>query len=146
MEQNLETKQEPMCEIINSKENKELEQIKGKETHKQETEGEISFPSLQKTLTLNFDNHRIYKIKELSNKRIGILLNYSFQIYNLNSFKKIEEIILPVQDNYYSDERISDFTELKNSDLVLWSLKKIFFYQISENKYSLYQSLNGLNE
>ena len=146
MEQNLETKQEPMCEIINSKENKELEQIKGKEIHKQEIEGEISFPSLQKTLTLNFDNQRIYKIKELSNKRIGILLNHSFQIYNLNSFKKIEEIKLPVSDNYYSDERISDFTELKNSDLVLWSLKKIFFYQLSENHYSLYQSLNGLEE
>ena len=100
MEQNLETKQEPMCEIINSKEKKELEQIKGKETLKQEIEGEISFPSLQKTLTLNFDNQRIYKIKELSNKRIGILLNHSFQIYNLNSFKKIEEIKLPVSDNY----------------------------------------------
>ena len=73
-----------------------IEQIKEKESDKQETEVEISFPTLQKTLTFIFDNQRIFKIKEISNKRIGILLENSLRIYNLNSFKKLDEIELPI--------------------------------------------------
>ena len=121
-----------------------IEQIKEKESDKQETEVEISFPTLQKTLTFKFDNQRIFKIKEISNKRIGILLGNSLQIYNLNSFKKLDEIELPISFDYYINEGILDFIELKNSDIVLWSLNKIFFYQLSENEYDLYQTLNGL--
>ena len=146
MGQDLETRPESICEAKNREEKKEIEQIKAQENHKQEIEVEKSFPSLQKTLTFNFDNQRIFKIKEISNKRIGILLGNSLQIYNLNSFKKLDEIKLPISFDYYSDERIFDFIELKNSDIVLWSLKKIFFYQLSENKYNLYQTLNGLED
>ena len=123
-----------------------IEQIKEKESDKQETEVEISFPTLQKTLTFKFDNQRIFKIKEISNKRIGILLGNSLQIYNLNSFKKLDEIKLPISFDYYINEGILDFIELKNSDIVLWSLNKIFFYQLSENEYDLYQTLNGLED
>ena len=92
MGQDLETRPESICEAKNREEKKEIEQIKAQENHKKEIEVEKSFPSLQKTLTFNFDNQRIFKIKEISNKRIGILLGNSLQIYNLNSFKKLEEI------------------------------------------------------
>ena len=88
---------------------------------------------------------KVLKIDELSGGRIGVLLQNSLLIYNINNFKKLEEIKLPNQGGYY-DERIADFIELKNSDLVLWSPKKIFLYQLSGNKYNFYQSINGLEE
>ena len=85
----------------------------------------------------------ILKINELSNKRIGILLNNSFLVYNLNNFKKLYEIKLPIISQGYCDDKgIFDFIELKNSDLVLWSTEKIFLYQLLENEYKLYQEID----
>ena len=110
------------------KEEKEVkEQIKlEEENHKSNTES-LNF---QITSTFNFENSKILKIKELSNKKIGILLNDSLSIYYINNFKKSEEIELPIVKRYSKDERIFDFIELKNSDLVLWAPDKILLYQI----------------
>ena len=97
---------------------------------------------LQIISKLKFDEG-ILKINELSNKRIGILLNNSFLVYNLNNFKKLYEIKLPIiSQGYYDDKGIFDFIELKNSDLVLWSTEKIFLYQLLENEYKLYQEID----
>ena len=92
-----------------------------------------------------FENNKIIKIKELSNKRFGILLNNSFKIYNLNNLKFLYQIKLPIIicNEYNNDDKgILDFIELKNYDLVFWSLKKIFFYKLSKDKYKLYQEIN----
>ena len=67
------------------------------------------------------------------------------QIYNSKNFKNLEKINLTVSNNN-SDERVFDFIELKNSDLVLWSPKIILFYNISGNKYSLYQNISKFKE
>ena len=126
------------------KEEKEVkDQIKLEgENHNTNTES-LNF---QITSTFNFENSKILKIKELSNKRIGILLNDSLSIYYINNFKKSEEIELPIVNGYSNDERIFDFIELKNSDLVLWAPDKILLYKISENKYQLYQTIKDLEE
>ena len=146
MGQSLLHKLKPNRDAKNKEEKKEIDQVKEKEIPRpEEVEQEISFPSLQKTLTLSFDNTKILKIHELSNKRIGILLTDSLQIYNSKNFKKLEKINLPVSNNN-SDERVFDFIELKNSDLVLWSPKIILFYKISENKYSLCQNISKFKE
>ena len=96
--------------------------------------------SLQITLNINFENQKILKVHELSNKRIGILLQDLLLIYDLNTFKKLDEIKLPVVNLY--NEGFFDFIELKNSDIVLWSPQEILFYKIFENKYNLYQNMN----
>ena len=99
---------------------------------------------LQIISKLKFDEG-ILKINELSNKRIGMLLNNSFLVYNLNNFKKLYEIkLLIISQGYYddNDKGIIDFIELKNSDLVLWSTEKIFLYQLLENEYKLYQEID----
>ena len=119
-----EPKNENEKDIINDKEKKEPH----------------SFQIISK---MEFEN-KIIKINELSNKRFGILLNDSLLIYNLNNFKKLYEIELPIKKNY--DDGIFDFIELKNCDLVLWSLNKVFFYQLSENEYKLYQNVDGESE
>ena len=112
-------------------------QIKREEESKKSNPESLSF---QITLTFNFKNSKILKIKELSNKRIGILLNDSLSIYYINNFKKSDEIKLPIEEDYF------DFIELKNSDLVLWSHDKIILYQMSGNKYQLYQNIKDLEE
>ena len=88
----------------------------------------------------------ILKINELSNNRLGILLPNSLLIYNLNNFKKIDEIQLPFIGRYYNDDKIFNFLELKNSDLVLISSEKILFYKLSEKSYLLNQTINGKEE
>jgi hypothetical protein len=91
-----------------------------------------------------FDKNRIIKIKELSNGRIGILFEDSLLIENIKTSKKIDEIKLPVIMHY--DEGIFDFIELKNSELILWSSKTIYVYQIIDDKYNLYQNINESEE
>ena len=101
---------------------------------------------LQIISKLKFDEG-ILKINELSNKRIGILLNNSFLVYNLNNFKKLYEIKLPIiSQGYYDDKGIFDFIELKNSDLVLWSTEKIFLYQLLEKNISYIKKLINLKQ
>ena len=147
MKQEIETKSKPIQKPIKEKEKKSGIHIKTDFAHKQRKKRTIPFPSLQKILTLNFYNELIEKIKELSNKRIGILLENSLRIYNIDSFKKLEEIKIPNLNDIYSyGKQIFDFIELKNSDLVLWSPENIFFYQKTEDKYNLYQKIFGPKE
>ena len=112
-----------------------------KEKERENTQNK-SFLSLQIATKFSFENSKILKINELSNKRIGILLIDSLLIYDSKNFKKLEEIKLPFSNDYYN-EGVFDFIETKNSDLVLWSSEKILIYQISENSYQLYQTING---
>ena len=137
MKQEIETKSKPIRKLIKEKEKKLIIHIKTDFAHKQSEKPKIPFPYLQKTFTFNFDNEYIEKIKELSNKRIGILLENSLRIYNIDSFKKLEEIKIPnLSDKYSYGKEIFDFIELKNSDLVLWSPEYIFFYQKTDDKYN----------
>ena len=106
----------------------------------------------------------IITIKEISKNYIGILFdNNSLSIYNTNTFSKINEIKINVpvpqikeeenDDGYYRRSRIPkeiayNFIVLKNSDLVLWTLKRIFFYKSSEKEfeYTLYQTIDESKE
>ena len=134
--------------ICEKNEKKELKS----ENEEQKINGEIkqgennqkkALLALQITKKFSFENNQILKINELSNQRIGILLKDSFLIYDLKKFKKLYEIKLPVSNDYYHDEEVKDFIELKNSDLVLWSSDKISIYHKSGKKYQPYQIING---
>ena len=147
MKQEIETKSKQIQKPINEKEKKSIIHVKTEMAHNQSEKRKIPFPCLQKTFTLNFENELIEHINELSNKRIAILLEHSLRIYNIDSFKKLEEIEIPnLNDSYSVGKRIFNFIELKNSDLVLWSPEYIFFYQKSEDKYNLYQKIFGPEE
>ena len=124
---------------IVKEEKKENDESKEKERENTQTK---SFLSLQIATKFSFENSKILKINELSNKRLGILLIDSLLIYDSKNFKKLEEIKLPFSNDYYN-EGVFDFTETKNSGLVLWSSDKILIYQISENSYQLNQTING---
>lgn len=125
----------------------ESNQSNGEKIGKEQTKEaqQLATHCLQITTKFNFDHNRIFKINELSNQRIGVLLNNSLLIYNLKSFQILDEVKFPILDCNY-DEGICDFIELKNTDLVLWSIKQILFYHLIENKYQLYQTINGLEE
>jgi hypothetical protein len=89
---------------------------------------------------MNFDKC-IISIKELSKDCIGILFhNNSFSIYNLNTFKKINEI------GSCSPKSIINFIELKNLDLVFWTSEDIYFYNLSDKKYVKYQEIDESNQ
>ena len=124
---------------IVKEEQKVNDESKEKERENTQTK---SFLSLQIATKFSFENSKILKINELSNKRLGILLIDSLLIYDSKNFKKLEEIKLPFSNDYYN-EGVFDFTETKNSGLVLWSSDKILIYQISENSYQLNQTING---
>ena len=113
------------------------------EAKERENNQNKSLLSLQIATKFSFEKNKIFKVNELSNKRIGILLIDSLLIYDLKNFKKLDEIKLPFSNDYYN-EGVFDFIETKNSDLVLWSSDKILIYQISENSYQLYQTISGL--
>ena len=104
-------------------------------------------------------NKNIIAIKEISKNYIGILLdNNSFSIYNTKTFNKINEIKFNVpkseeknNNNYYrenDEEIVYNFIILKNSDLVFWTIKRIFFYKLSgnENEYVLYKTMEETYE
>lgn len=104
-------------------------------------------------------NKNIIDIKEISKNYIGILLdNNSFSIYNTKTFNKINEIKFNVpkseeknKNNYYrenDEEIVYNFIVLKNSDLVFWTIKRIFFYKLSgnENEYVLYKTMEETYE
>ena len=86
--------------------------------------------NFQLILKMNFDND-IRSVKELSKDCIGILFNNnSFSIYNSNTFKKLNEIINCSKDNY-----IIGFIILENLDLVFWTYKAIYIYNLSNKNY-----------
>ena len=94
------------------------------------------------SLIKNFDE-KIIKIHELSNNRVGVLLNYSLQIYSMDDLKIIYEIKL---NEEYKTKLLINFLELKNFNIVLWSSNYIFFYQFSKQKYELYQIISENKE
>ena len=90
---------------------------------------------------MNFDNNNIISIKVLSKDCIGILFNNnSLSIYNSNTFKKINEI------EYHSFGEIVNFIVLNNLDLVFWTNKDIYFYNLSDKNYVKYQEIDESNQ
>jgi hypothetical protein len=125
---------------------KNNEEKKAKQIKEEKNLGENTQPFDPKiTSKFTFDK-KILKINELSNNRLGILLPDSLLIYNLNNLKKIDEIQLPFTGTCYDDDKIFNFVELKNSDLVLLSSEKILFYKTTEKSYQLNQTINGKEE
>lgn len=111
-------------------------------------EKEINPFVFQLSLKMNFDNKKIYAIKELSKNRIGILFNNNIlEIYNSITFLKINEIKVNVSPSKNAEENgyknlAFDFIELKNYDLVFWTIETIYFYKLSEKEYLQYQEIN----
>ena len=71
---------------------------------------------------MKFDQN-IISIKELSKDYIGILFGGNLlSIYNLNTFKKINEIKI------ICSKSINNFIVLENLDLVFWTDENICFY------------------
>jgi len=107
---------------------------------------------------INFSNKRIITIKELSNNRIGILFVNLLSFFSSKTFKKINEINLDDNPNKNSEnnenendeedsddenEKVINFVELKNLELVLWTTKaKILFYKLIDSNYTLFQTIN----
>jgi len=95
------------------------------------------------------EEEKIKKIQELSNSKIGVLINYSLFIYSLNTFKQISSIKFKKED-LFSDYNYSypfkDFKELKNSDLVLYTSKHLFFFKSSDKEYKLIQKIDEFKE
>ena len=139
---------EEILSEINKRAQKKIlneEQKVNDEIKREENNQKRAFLPLQITTKFSFERNKVFKINELSNKRIGILLINSFLIYDLKNFKKLDEIKLPFSNDYYN-EGAFDFIELKNSDLAIYSADKILIYRISENKYQPYQTINVLEE
>ena len=92
--------------------------------------------NFQLILKMKFDKN-IISIKELSKDYIGILFGGNLlSIYNLNTFKKINEIEI------ICTKYINNFIVLENLDLVFWTDEKICFYNLSEKKYVKYQEID----
>ena len=88
----------------------------------------------------------------LQNNRIGIIFYDSLIIYSLYTFLEISRIIPLLLKNRKGNEgetqeayNLKNFVELKNKDLVLWTLKIIFFYTLSGKNYKLYQTIDESN-
>jgi len=88
---------------------------------------------------IKYFNEKIIKIHELSNNRIGVLFNYSLEIYSLDDLKNTN--VIKLNDDYKTNS-LKNFFELENFDIILWSSKNIFFYQFFKQKYELYQIIN----
>ena len=130
--------------LSEKKQNIEIKNENKGEKKEENNLNNLELPSVQIISKQTFDKKRIIKIKELSNGRIGILFEDSLLIEDIKTSKKIDEIKLPVIMHY--DEGIFDFIELKNSELILWSSKTIYVYQIIDDKYNLYQNINESEE
>ena len=102
------------------------------------TENELVTPKLQKEFSIDFDdNTEIYGVYELSNERIAIKRNErtELKIYSLRTRKFINKIS--------HEEPVKKFVELKNNDFVIYSLKKIYIYKLTNNNnYELYQTID----
>lgn len=151
-------KQETIEEFI--KENPDYKKILEKESGKEfskldETEIKEIIQYIIERKYFNKNETKIIDIKEISNKFIGILFNNnSLSIYNPSNFSKVGEIKVDVPQikqnaNYFDynnkKEIIYNFIELENSDLVLWTLKRIYFYKF-DKEYIQYQIIDESNE
>ena len=92
---------------------------------------------LEKKFCINLPKKNdINKIYEFSNKRIAVCdrKGKKIKIYSLKTGKFITEI---------ESENITGVTELKNSDLIIYSSTKIYFYKLLQNNhYELYKSID----
>ena len=103
------------------------------------TENELVTPKLQKEFSIDFDdNTEIIRVYELSNERIAIIIENEraeLKIYSLRTRKFINKIS--------HEEPVKKFVELKNNDFVIYSLKKIYIYKLTNNNnYELYQTID----
>ena len=110
-----------------------------------------SIISPQLRLKINYENP-VININVLQNNRIGIIFYDSLIIYSLYTFLEISRIIPLLLKNKKGNEdetqeaySLKNFVELKNKDLVLWTLKIIFFYTLSGKNYKLYQTIDESN-
>ena len=71
----------------------------------------------------------IYKVYELSDKRIAVELIYSIKIYSLKTFQLITEI---------NHDKIDNSIELKNKDIAITDYNTFYFYNLSNNNYNNY--------
>jgi hypothetical protein len=139
--------------INNSKNNERENNLKKKE------------PKMKKNpkfmMKLDLGNMDLYKVgentyrnliiivHEISNKKIGVLLNYVLLIYSLNNFKLLQMIEQDFksknEDNIYNFEFIG-FIELKNCNLVIWNKQEILIYKSIGKKYELHQKINEFEQ
>ena len=110
-----------------------------------------SIISTQLRLKRSYENP-VININVLQNNRIGIIFYDSLIIYSLYTFLEISQIIPLLLKNKKGNEgetqeaySLKNFVELKNKDLVLWTLKIIFFYTLSGKNYKLYQAIHESN-
>ena len=107
-------------------------------------EKEFEQPKLEKKFIISLDfkekDNKIYRIYELSDRRIAIL-DYNLtdvKIYSLKTGKIITKM---------NKEKIKKIIELKNKDIVLNSSHEIYIYKLLPNKnYELYQTINEFNQ
>ena len=86
------------------------------------------------------EEEKIYCVEELRDNRIAILFTKGneLKIYSLEDKK----LIIKTNIGY-----IGHFVELKNKDLMIHSITKIFFYKLKiDHDYELYQTINESNQ
>ena len=88
-------------------------------------------------IKLNKEKDEIYKVYELSDKRMAVELENTLKIYSLKTFQLITEI---------NHERINNSIELKNKDLAITDYSTVYFYKLSGNNYINYLELKGEGE
>ena len=86
---------------------------------------------------LNEEKEEIYKVYELSDKRMAVELENSLKIYSLKTFQLITEI---------NHERIHNSIELKNKDIAITGYSTVYFYKLSGNNYINYLKLEEEEE
>ena len=111
----------------------------------------INSLSFELSLKFNFDNEdAIISVHEISNNRIGILSLKLLSIYSLKTFSKIDQIDyenkykkcdIILDSDIIENFNCSNFLELKNFDLVLWTNEFIYLYKLCNKKYILYQKI-----
>ena len=106
----------------------------------------INSLSFELSLKFNFDHEDdIISVHEISNNRIGILSLKLLSIYSLKTFSKIDQIDYG-NKNKNLNLKCSNFLELKNFDLVLWTNEFIYLYKLCNKKYILYQKIYEISQ
>ena len=100
---------------------------------------EITAENLVKSIMHQLEKEKIKTIHELSNNKIGVLIDYSLIIYSSKTFKVINSITLDkkllqgdYKDIFYS---FKDFIQLQNNNLILNTNKSLFFIKVIDNNY-----------
>ena len=88
-------------------------------------------------IELNKEKDEIYKIYEISNKRIAVELDKKIKIYSLKTYQLITEI---------NHDKINNSIELKNNDITITDYNKVYFYKLSGNNYINYLKFDEKDE